>query len=253
MSITTSQGRIYDIDGKQLPSVTTILGILQKPALVPWAAKMTAEYIQGIISQNDDLNALDWDVILKDAKGAHRAKSKDAMAHGTRVHEAVAYWIDQQGTVPRAEVATYLETHFTGTDEEIEAAMAGFDSFLVWADSVDLEIIDSEKVVSDNEYYAGRYDLLAMIHGVKVLIDIKTSTGIWDEYWLQLAGYASALEDLPDAVGVLRIDKVTGGIEYVQRLQYHHEIAAFQSLAIAYNHIQALKPAPKPRKGKASC
>ena len=36
---------VYTIDGIFVPGVTTVLGLLPKPALVPWAAKMTATAI----------------------------------------------------------------------------------------------------------------------------------------------------------------------------------------------------------------
>ena len=39
----------YLVDGKELPSVTTVLGVLGKPALAPWAAKMTVEGVAGLI------------------------------------------------------------------------------------------------------------------------------------------------------------------------------------------------------------
>lgn len=257
MSITTPQGRFYEIDGKQLPSVTTILGILQKPALVPWAAKMTAEYCQQFIYDNGKhdiyngtvtLASEEIEAMISESKKAHRQKAASAMAHGTRVHEAIAFWIESDGTADRTEVASFITDTQKATAEECDAALMGFDAFLAWGDSVDLEIINSEQVVTDGEYYAGRYDLLARVNGTLTLIDIKTSTGIWDEYWLQCAGYAFALEALPDAIGVLRIDKQDGSIEYQNKVGYHYEGEAFSHLAVAFHHLQKCKPEKKGKK-----
>jgi hypothetical protein len=36
---------LYFYDGKPMTGCTTILGVLAKPALIPWAAKMAVEYI----------------------------------------------------------------------------------------------------------------------------------------------------------------------------------------------------------------
>ena len=33
----------YELDGKRIPSVTTVLGVINKPGLPYWAAKLVAE------------------------------------------------------------------------------------------------------------------------------------------------------------------------------------------------------------------
>lgn len=249
--IDNANARIYEIDGCKYPSVTTILGILQKPALVPWAAKTTAEAFKTLMTTEGGIDQLkgivycSWDQLdefVDRAKKAHREKSKAAMSHGTLVHEAIAFWIEQGGRPNCDEVASFLFSH-TIDPVAVAAAMKGFNAFLAWGNSNDLHIISSEQVVSDYAFYAGRYDLVAQLNGKVVLIDIKTSTGIYDEYWLQCAAYANAgFDELPDAIGVLRIDKETGDIEYQERMDYHHEIEAFNMLAIAYDHLQKCKP-----------
>ena len=36
----------YELDGKRLYGVTTVLGVIAKPALIPWAVKMAIDYIK---------------------------------------------------------------------------------------------------------------------------------------------------------------------------------------------------------------
>lgn len=235
--------RIYDIDGKKLPSVTTILGCLNKPALMPWAVKMTTEAMQqliydhGIHNQLEGTITLSWEDdndghmglenMLAQAKKAYRAKSKEAMSIGTAVHEAIQNWIESEGRMQPEEIA----------DEQIRR---GLESFLTWGTQHDIEIVSYEQVVSDNKTYAGRFDLLAHVDGKLTLIDFKTSTGIWPEYWLQVAGYADCLVDV-DMVAILRIDKETGEIEYQDRLDWFKHAEAFRLLANFYNLNKTLE------------
>lgn len=81
-----------------IPSVTTILNILSKPALIQWAANMACEYI---ISQADDLP--EWQGITattvkmwaEDAKKNYRRVSSKAANIGVEVHRLVE--LDSKG------------------------------------------------------------------------------------------------------------------------------------------------------------
>src|SRR2546426_12837502 len=53
MAMTTSdparswtRDRFYTIDGRQLPSVTTVLDVIAKPGLAPWYAKQERQYFE---------------------------------------------------------------------------------------------------------------------------------------------------------------------------------------------------------------
>src|SRR5437773_11628466 len=41
-----TRDRFYTIDGRQLPSVTTVLDVIAKPALGPWYAKQERRYFE---------------------------------------------------------------------------------------------------------------------------------------------------------------------------------------------------------------
>ena len=231
--------RIYDIDGKKLPSVTTILGILNKPAIMPWAVKMTAECYEDEMHNFYDPLACQFivpdtalPIMTAKAKKAYRTKSTEAMDIGTKVHDAIQNWIESDGKMQPEEIA----------DEQIRAGLEGF---LAWGNEHEVEIISFEQVVSNGSTYAGRYDLLARVDGKLTLIDFKTSTGIWDEYWLQTAAYAAALQpeikEPIEVIAILRIDKHTGQIEYESKEEWAMHAVAFNTLANFYQLNKQLK------------
>ena len=49
-----SRARFYTIHGRQLPSVTTILDVIAKPALGPWYAKEERRYFEAAATTDDD-------------------------------------------------------------------------------------------------------------------------------------------------------------------------------------------------------
>lgn len=240
--------RVYEIDGKPYYSVTTILGILDKPALVPWAAKMTAEAAQQYIYDNGQHDALegtvtltaeDVDNMVAESKKAFRAKSKKAMDIGTIVHELIEKHC-QTGIAP----------DLTNDPDEVQTA---FNAWLQWVEENDFEPILSEvQVCNPGAGYAGRFDAVARVNGRVTLLDFKTSTGIWDEYKYQLAAYWDAFDN-PDieieSWGILRLDKETGLPEWVTYDPVDMTVAkhAFYHLTRAYIYM---KGEPTVKKGK---
>lgn len=85
-------------------------------------------------------------------------------------------------------------------------------SFMNWAQGKKIELIALERVVySKKERYAGTLDIDCIVDGVRSIIEIKTSTAIYDDYWYQLALYRMAYEielgiDFPGS-RILRLSK----------------------------------------------
>lgn len=136
--------RWYDIDGEKYPSVTTILGCLDKPALKQWAANCAVEYIEEAIKPGCQVT----DAMLKEARTAYTKTSKKATDCGTLVHDAI-------------------EAHLSGTadpDEIVrgeEKAVNAYAAFLEWKQKVELEPIHLEHVLHDKvAKYAGRVDFI---------------------------------------------------------------------------------------------
>lgn len=74
------------------------------------------------------------------------------------------------------------------------------------------ELIE-QQILSDYFKFAGTIDRVAIIDGKRFLIDIKTSNGIYNSYWLQVAAYQKALtfhsNILFDGVGILWLNAKT--------------------------------------------
>jgi len=75
------------LTGKLWPGVTSIIGNLSKPFLIPWAAKEVVEALAGKQAEIKSASPDEYLAILEEAKGAHRRKADTAADHGTLAHD----------------------------------------------------------------------------------------------------------------------------------------------------------------------
>jgi len=165
---------IYTLDDKRLTGVTTILGVISKPALIPWAVKMCADYLR------ENYKGELTEELLKEAKSAHRKKKEKAGDVGTIVHDTIENYV-KDGTIPELD----------------EQATKMFNSFREWYDG-NYELVESEKrLYSEKHWYAGTVDLvLKDKSGRHYIADIKTSSGVYPEYYAQMGGYHIAYDEM---------------------------------------------------------
>lgn len=148
----------YEIEGLWLPRVTSITGIVSKPALLRYYANHN-----NFMSAQEDLNrAANW---------------------GTITHQAVGRLLKEEKY--RAE----------------EKILPSIQAFRDWQTQNRVRILDAqndiEKTIFDmDNFYAGTLDILAEVNGTFGVLDIKTGSGIWDEYGLQLAAYMNGYNKL---------------------------------------------------------
>jgi len=168
-----------------VPSVTTILGIMDKPAVGVFKAKEAARAIYRAdmaLSVNPALatedDAIRWALAQAD-------KVRDTAANlGSSVH-LLADLVGLEGLPPEATENGYKG--FQVSDDTIPYLEA-YRGFLARYSAS--SIVSSEHAVWSLQGYAGTYDLLMTIDGELWLIDIKTSgKGPYPEWGLQLAGY----------------------------------------------------------------
>ena len=179
------KGRHYQhpASGELVPSVTNIIGVLDKPALPRWAAKLVAE--QAAAMKRSLVN-LDDAEIVDMLKAAPWRKSGRAANRGTDVH----LYLEQalNGDVPdplEGEAAAYRQTA---------------DDLLEYLTGQGIYLVQSEVTVF-GDGYAGTFDAhLRMPTSENTwedwLVDFKTgASGPYDEVGLQLAALAHGKVD----------------------------------------------------------
>ena len=194
------EGHYYELDGKRMYGVTTVLGVIAKPALIPWAVKTCVDYIKNNCKQDELMRYLVHNMDLDEAKSAHRKKKEDAGEKGTDAHSMAEGYVKE-----------CMETN-QGLALELKSANEQVQHFIDWAVKNEVIFRASEKqVCNEGLWYAGTADLVIEIKGKKYIGDIKTSSAIYPEHFYQMAAYRLALESMGeegfDGSVVIRLGK----------------------------------------------
>jgi hypothetical protein len=182
LATTFSKGRHYThpITSEEARSVTTIISVYDKPALVGWAAREAAEYADKNWALLDGLTSQERVTLIK---GAHNRRSNDASGLGTAVHEAV----DAYCRGLKIEEVRRVEG-LGDWPKDVKPFMTQFDNFL---NRHKPEFQMTEVTVWNREFgYAGTFDWLAILDGRMTLGDTKTGKGVYPEVGLQLTALA---------------------------------------------------------------
>ena len=163
--------------GPLYPSVTTILGIKDKPALVGWAKRETAacavrnlDVLERMVRSGGPQAAVDW---LKRIPDYARDASADL---GSAVHAAAEAIARGQSGPVAEDVAPFVAAYRR--------------DFL---DVFHPRFIAVEAMVCSERYeYGGTADAFAEIDGETWLLDYKTGAGVYPDTALQLGGLARA-------------------------------------------------------------
>ena len=142
-------------DGTRVPGVTTILGVINKPALVNWANRMGLD-------------------------GINTSKHVDELADiGTLAHAMIAHFLGG----PAPDLDDYSKNQISRAENSVL-------SFHEWAKGKEIKTAFSEEqMVSEELRYGGTCDWLGHIDGVPTLLDLKTGKAIYDEHLYQVAAY----------------------------------------------------------------
>lgn len=169
---------VHPNDGTlKVPGVTSILSMLPKPYLKPWAAKVVAETaVESIgevvgIAMRDRQAAID---MLKRSPDRQTAAAAEVGSDAHDLFERIAKG-ERIGRV-HPELAVFVD-HFQAFIDEFRPEFT-FMEETVWSDSYE---------------YAGSFDAFATIDGDRVWVDYKTTrSGVHEEVALQLAAYRHA-------------------------------------------------------------
>ena len=237
--------RTYWVNETEVPSVTTVLGILNKPQLVWWGMQRGVEGVIDLFAKGVLATAFDWDIdqevlcvdgqgsasveqivdALKEHKLTVNHRLEKASERGVNVHDALEAWA-ATGAMPRP--AEFPETE--------RPYVEGLLKFLA---DVDPTPIRQEVMVGSVEHgFAGRFDLVMeaqskeytsrcypkrankreMLQQGMFLCDLKTSRGTYASHHLQLAAYELAAVEggypATDAQAVIHVTD-TGKYEFV--------------------------------------
>jgi len=208
----TPAGRFYDVDGEAFPSVTHVLSVIGKPALINWAANQERDLVTEA--------AADLYLDLLKAQPMSRPVFTMTLAGRLGTVRAHRRALDKAGAIgaqAHALIEWHLRTllgHKVGPEPAAsDPARWAFIAFRTWAESVDLQPRLIEQTVwSRTHRYAGTMDLLADVNGVSTLVDFKTGKAVYPEAHLQNVAYQVALMEMghatPEAGLIVRLPKV---------------------------------------------
>lgn len=199
----TEEPRVYSVEKlaeagvkatRPLPSVTTILRVVNKPAFVPAALKAAGDALE------QHLGLPLSPEMIAEAKAAWGRRSRSAMDIGSRIHALCeAHGRGEQVTL----------------EDEVPQVVNGFEAYLDWVRQSGFIATEVERVVA-GDGYAGTADAVGVMRdGTPVLVDWKSGRGgtIYNEYLLQWHAYAAALHILDGYI--VSFDRDTGEC-------YHH-------------------------------
>lgn len=166
------RGHGYKLDGQKIPGVTTIIDVLDKPALRNWYARTAAERA---VNEWDAIGQMPVAERLTYIQYGPKDRVQAAALRGTQIH-------DLGEKLARGEEVDVPDEH-----------VGPVEAYARWMDRWDIEPIAAETPLCSVTYgYGGTADLWGRVgkrDGAVALLDIKTGSGVYDETGLQLAAY----------------------------------------------------------------
>lgn len=179
--LSANEHRKYYHDGKEVPSCTTIVKLLDKPELVGWANRMGFKRINT------------------------KTLLEESAAYGTHCHSLFEKYFN--GAIMSANGSDeYL------SKEEYRLTIYKFRMIELFFEKMGIEVLNTE-LAMEGSTYGGTLDLLAYNRNKDCLMvfDLKTSKEAYQSHWIQLMGYVQLLEEiygLPvEEVGILLLSK----------------------------------------------
>ena len=216
--------------------VTTVIGVLDKPALIQWCANLTNQYsVDGLSDKIPD------EVLIaklsKEAPSAWRVKRDDAGDIGTLIHA----WIEK-----------YIQSKIDGSqspgapiNDTIQKAVL---RFIEWEKSEGITYLATEKkVYSLKHNVAGIVDFIYKTKDGKMGIgDIKTSKGIYDSMFIQVSAYQYMLHEENPALQfaertIVKVGKTDGDMEIKKVDKYNDYAKAFLACVMLYRILKPIK------------
>jgi hypothetical protein len=243
---TTSGHRYLHVSsGKYQDSVTTKLGILAKPHLLPWAVRVGVEFLL----EGDRLERIknpNWkDELIQGAQMAHLGLRDSAGLTGTKTHSFAERYINEWlefGKKPE-DIMSLIDIN-----KDDPRAIAGARSFELAFSKNKIIPLASEIIVGHPDYSCGALDLL-VLWGEKeelCLLDIKTSNSVDKNFRYQLVAYKKFFEFMcPELkikkVKILHLSKDMAKCEIYNVKSLPQAWKTFKNICQIYDDIMSKK------------
>jgi len=173
---------IYMVNGKRKTGVTTYLGIVDKSRpLVYWATDLACDELIARLPNG----ITEKDII--EACGLHEVRKQEAADIGTKIHD----WCEQY-------IKNKLQPkkHPKPDMPEEREVQIGVAAFIDWEKEHKVKFVSSERVVySRKNDFIGKMDIECLIDGDLFLVDLKSSSGLYNTVLMQTAAYVRADEE----------------------------------------------------------
>ena len=198
--------------------MSTLLNKLASPALEAWKVNSQVNAIKKEMEkQGIPLDKIDK--IIINAKANAKAKNDNILSIGSIVHKLIEKWL-------KGEKVTKPE------DKIVANCFMEFQKF--WKKNK-LRVVESEKILYSERGYCGTLDLIARDNNNNLmLIDVKTSKGLFINMVHQVHGYKLAYEEQTGAkinkMFIVRLPKTNEPFEARQILYKKEHMKAFLGL-----------------------
>ena len=184
-------------------SVTTVLGMLDKQALVPWAARCSMEKFIELVRPARSYTADQLGTFAFQIKDAHKEQLERAGRIGSAVHEWIQSYLSWRSGNGLFQVPP--------ADESVRSCCRAARD---WIKTVDIKPFAIERILYSRKHkVVGTTDLAAALRigGRTAIVDWKSSNRLHYTYKLQLAAYRAMYFEMTgiflDDRWLIRLDK----------------------------------------------
>lgn len=229
------QTHTYKLGGVKMTGVTTVLGIIAKPMLVPWAANMAVDYIKehSVVEKSGRKNLyIVTTEVLEEARKSHQRKKEARGAEGHDTHKIIEEIIKQAIEFSDG----YIQRPLFETAPQVS-------KFIDWAITEKAQFTVSEQVMYHPEWFVGgTADFVVRIKGHLYVGDIKTQKKIWDRVpFFQMAAYRKMLEHMGNKNfhgSIIVHLPVEGELEAHYSLDYESDLIGFTAALTLYRQLK---------------
>ena len=226
----------YFYGGKKMTGVTTVLGMIAKPALIPWAANMAVDYVREkspVVKEGRRNIYQVTTEILEDARTAHTRRKEERGAEGGNTHAILEDIIKEAIEFSEG----YIQRPLFERPKQIMA-------FIEWSIENKAKFEISEQVMYHKDWFVGgTADFVCVIGDKRYVGDFKTQKQIWDRVpFFQMAAYRGMLETMDkkkyDGSLIVHIPNGENTIECHYSYDYQSDLEGFLAALTLYRLLK---------------